>query len=182
FYYAALPFILLGFWFAHRVVHSPFGHVLIAIRDNEVRAQALGYPTRRYKLIAFTLSAALAGMAGAFLSLSHGFASLEFVHWTTSGTVVIMTILGGIGTLWGPIVGAGIVLLLQDWLSTSNTFRDAPFVITGAIFTLIVLNFRHGVWGSLVRLRRDPRALTKLFRNWGRSPEPQVTPPASARE
>ncbi len=201
FYYAALPFILLGFWFAHRVVHSPFGHVLIAIRDNEARAQALGYPTRRYKLMAFVISAALAGMAGAFLSLSHGFASLEFVHWTTSGTVVIMTILGGIGTLWGSILGVAIVLLLQDWLSTANvaislpalgttsiSFQDAPFVITGAIFVLIVLNFRRGVWGTILRLRDEPQAFTNFVRNLTRSrervvaAEAKTTPPASLRD
>ncbi|MEP7198713.1 MAG: branched-chain amino acid ABC transporter permease, partial [Chloroflexota bacterium] len=107
FYYFVLPLLLLGFWFAHRVVHSPFGHVLIAIRDNEARAQALGYPTRRYKLLIFVISAALAGLAGSGESLAHGFAALDFVHWTTSGEVVIMTILGGIGTLWGSIIGAG---------------------------------------------------------------------------
>ncbi len=201
FYYAALPFVLLGFWIAHRVVHSPFGHVLIAIRDNEPRAQAMGYATRRYKLVAFVISAALAGLAGSLLSLSHGFASLDFAHWSTSGTVVIMTILGGIGTLWGSIVGAAIVLWLQDWLSTASvalslpaigattlSFRDAPFVITGAIFVLIVLNFRDGVWGTLLRLRRKPGALSSTARRLtGARPgvggvETQVTPPASLRD
>jgi branched-chain amino acid transport system permease protein len=192
---------MFGFWFAHRVVHSPFGHVLIAIRDNEPRAQALGYATRRYKLVAFVISAALAGLAGSLLSLSHGFASLDFLHWSTSGTVVIMTILGGIGTLWGSVVGAAIVLELQDWLSTASvafalpgvgattlSFRDAPFVITGAIFVLIVLNFRHGVWGTLSRLRREPGALSNYLGGLkGKRPsvggaEPTVTPPASLRD
>lgn len=198
FYYAALPFVLVGLWFAHRVVHSPFGHVLVAIRDNEARAQALGYPASRYKLMAFALSAALAGMAGALHSLSHGFASLDLVHWSTSGSVVIMTILGGIGTLWGSIVGAAIVLLLQDWLSTSHiafslpglegtsiSFQDAPFVITGAIFIVIVLNFRHGVWGTLVRLRSEPKAPARLLRGLSgahAAAEAQLTPPASPGE
>ena len=167
FYYAALPLILLGFWFAHRVVHSPFGHVLVAIRDNELRAQALGYSTRQYKLIAFVISASLAGVAGSLQSLSHGFATLELVHWTTSGQVVIMSILGGIGTLWGSVAGAAIVLLLRDWLSTSaqsaqipivgdwlKALAEGPLVITGAIFIVIVLNFRRGVWGTLLRLAR----------------------------
>jgi branched-chain amino acid transport system permease protein len=167
FYYAALPLVLLGFWLAHRVVHSPFGHVLVAIRDNEVRAQALGYPTRRYKLMAFVISACLAGVAGSLQSLSHGFATLELVHWTTSGQVVIMAILGGIGTLWGPVSGAAIFLLLRDWLSTSaqstqiplvgdwlKALAEGPLVITGAIFIVIVLNFRRGVWGTLLRLNR----------------------------
>lgn len=169
FYYAALPIVLFGYWLAYRVVRSPFGHVLIAIRDNEPRAQALGYPTRRYKLLVFVISAALSGMGGSLQALSHGFAALEFVHWTTSGQVVIMTILGGIGTLWGSIVGAAIFMLLRDWLST---YTDAWGVITGAVFAVIVLNFRHGVWGTLLRLRQNPQVLTQFVRRTLRlSPE-----------
>ncbi len=164
FYYVALPIILLGFWLAYRVVHSPFGHVLVAIRDNEARAQALGYPTRRYKLCIFMISAGLAGMAGSLQALGHGFAALELVHWTTSGTAVIMTILGGIGTLWGAAFGAAIVLLLRDWLSTSS-WADAPYVITGAIFIIIVLNFRRGIWGAFLRLQRDPQEAIKYIRH-----------------
>jgi branched-chain amino acid transport system permease protein len=152
FYYAALPLILFGYWLAHRIVHSPFGHVLVAIRDNEARAQSLGYPTGRYKLIAFLLSAFLSGLAGGLYSLGHGFAALELVHWTTSGTVVVMTILGGIGTLWGPIVGAAVFLLLRDWLST---YTDAWGVVTGSIFIMIVLGFRRGIFGTLLRLMRQ---------------------------
>ncbi len=154
FYYAALPLILVGFWLAHRIIHSPFGHVLVAIRDNEARAQALGYPTRRYKLLAFVLSAFLAGLAGGLYSLGHGFAALELVHWTTSGTSVVMTILGGIGTLWGSILGAAIFLLLRDWLSTVT---DAWGVVTGSIFIVIVLGFRRGIWGTLLQLLRGRR-------------------------
>ena len=162
FYYAALPIALLGFWFAYRVVHSPFGHVLVAIRDNEARAQALGYPTARYKLLAFVISAGLAGLGGALYSLGHGFAALELVHWTTSGTAVLMTILGGIGTLWGPIVGAALVLLLRDALSTGAVFpvlRESPGVVTGLIFILSVLAFRRGIWGTALWLlrKRAPR-------------------------
>lgn len=151
FYYMALPLILLGFLAAYRIIHSPFGRVLIAIRDNEARAQALGYPTSRYKLLAFVLSASLAGLGGSLYSLGHGFAALELVHWTTSGSAVLMTILGGIGTLWGPVVGAAVVLLLRDFLSTSTLFpflRDAPGVVTGTIFIFIVLAFRKGIWGT----------------------------------
>ncbi len=147
FYYAALPLILFGYWLAYRIVHSPFGHVLVAIRDNEARAQALGYPTGRYKLLAFVLSAFLSGLAGGLYSLGHGFAALELVHWSTSGTAVVMTILGGIGTLWGSILGAAIFLLLRDWLST---FTDAWGVVTGTIFIVIVLGFRRGIWGTLL--------------------------------
>ena len=155
FYYAALPLFLLGIWFAYRVVHSPFGRVLVSIRDNEARAQALGYPTNRYKLLAFVISAGLAGLAGSLFSLGHGFASLDMVHWSASGQAVLMTILGGIGTLWGSLLGAGLVLILRDWLSSRT---DAYDVLTGAIFIIVVLGFRRGLWVTLrelpVRVRR----------------------------
>jgi len=158
FYYAALPLVLLGFFIAYRVVHSPFGHVLAAIRDNEARAQSLGYATWRYKLLGFVLSGALAGLAGSLFALGHGFASLELLHWTTSGEAVLMTILGGIGTLWGGLVGAAVVLLVRDSLSTAS---EASGVVTGAIFLVIVLAFRRGVLGTIgerfaaLRGRRD---------------------------
>jgi branched-chain amino acid transport system permease protein len=148
FYYAALPIVVLGLAAAYRVVHSPFGHVIVAIRDNEARVRALGYPAAHYKLMLFVLSAGLAGLAGGLFSVSHGFTALETVHWTTSGTVVMMTVLGGIGTLWGSMIGAALVLLLRDWLST---WTDAWGVITGAIFALVVLSFRRGIWGTLAR-------------------------------
>jgi branched-chain amino acid transport system permease protein len=155
FYYAALPIVLFALWLTYRIVHSPFGHVLVSIRDNEARAQALGYPTHRYKLLAFVLSAALAGLAGSLFSLGHGFAALDLVHWSTSGTVVMMTILGGIGTLWGNLIGAALVLLLRDWLST---WTDAWGVLTGAIFIVVVLGFRQGLW---VAARDVPRLLRR---------------------
>lgn len=148
FYYAALPLVLLGLLSAYRVVHSPFGHVLVAIRDNEPRAKALGYPTTRYKLLAFVLSAGLAGLAGGLAAMNHSFTALEAVHWTSSGTVVMMTVLGGIGTLFGGMIGSAVVLLMRDWLST---WTDAWGVVTGAIFVVMVLSFRHGLWGTLVR-------------------------------
>lgn len=146
FYYAALPLILVGFFIAHRVVRSPFGHVLAAIRDNEPRAQSLGYATWRYKLLGFVVSGALAGLAGSLFALGHGFASLELLHWTTSGEAVLMTILGGIGTLWGGLVGAAVVLLVRDSLSTAS---EASGVVTGTIFLVIVLAFRRGVLGTI---------------------------------
>jgi branched-chain amino acid transport system permease protein len=174
FYYAALPFALFGFWFAHRIVHSPFGHVLVAIRDNEARAQALGYPTRRYKLLAFALSAGLSGLAGSLFALGHGFAALELVHWTTSGIVVMMTILGGIGTLWGSIVGAVLVLGLRDVLSR---WTDAWGVVTGVIFVIIVLSFRQGIWGTLVERRgRRVRAVPRGRAAEAGPAEPTVRP------
>jgi branched-chain amino acid transport system permease protein len=152
FYYAALPLVFLGFFVAYRIVHSPFGQVLVSIRDNEPRAQALGYPTRRYRLIAFALSGGLAGLAGSLYAIGNSFASLDLLHWTTSGSAVLMTVLGGMGTLWGGAIGAAIVLLLEDSL-TSVT--DAPGVVTGAILIAIVLGFRRGLvpatQGALVR-------------------------------
>lgn len=157
FYYAALPLVLFGYWLAHRIIHSPFGHVLVAIRDNEARAQALGYPTHRYKLLAFVLSAGLAGLAGSLNALGHGFTALEQVHWSSSGTAVVMTILGGIGTLWGSVIGSAIFLLLRDALSTSP-IRDAYGVVTGAIFIVIVLGFRRGVWGTFLQFLHGRRA------------------------
>lgn len=152
FYYAALPLALAGYWLAHRAVHSPFGHVLVAIRDNETRAQALGYPTRRHKLLAFVLTAALSGLAGGLFTLSHGFAALDMVDWRTSGQVVMMVVLGGMGTFWGSVVGAALLLILRDWLST---WTDAWGVVTGLVFVAVVLSFRRGIWGTLVHMARQ---------------------------
>jgi branched-chain amino acid transport system permease protein len=128
--------------------------VLVSIRDNEARAQALGYDTARYKLIAFVLSAALAGLAGSVYTLGEHFASLEMLHWTTSGQVVLMTVLGGLGTLWGGLLGAGVFLLLRDFLATSDVFRDAPGVVTGTVFIVIVLGLRRGLWPTVAQLAR----------------------------
>ena len=154
FYYAALPLIVLGYLAAYRIVHSPFGHVLVSIRDNEARAQALGYDTARYKLIAFVLSAALAGLAGSVYTLGEHFASLELLHWSTSGQVVLMTVLGGLGTLWGGVLGAAVFLELRDLLSTSELLRDAPGVVAGAVFMVIVLALRRGLWPTAADLAR----------------------------
>ncbi|MFC7220205.1 branched-chain amino acid ABC transporter permease [Streptomyces polyrhachis] len=156
YYYAALPMVLLGLFAAWRTVHSPFGQVTAAIRDNPSRVRALGYPADRYKVVVFVISAALSGLAGGLYALNHGFASLQEVYWTTSGKVVIMTVLGGIGTLWGSLVGAAAIVRLEDWLSTSG-FEETGLV-TGGIFIVVVVLFRRGVWGTLAHLlrRRDP--------------------------
>lgn len=164
FYYAALPLVVLGYLAAYRIVHSPFGHVLVSIRDNEARAQALGYDTARYKLIAFVLSAALAGLAGSVYTLGEHFASLELLHWSTSGQVVLMTVLGGLGTLWGGVLGAAVFLELRDALSTSDLLRDAPGVVSGAVFIVIVLALRRGLWPTAADLAR------RLARRWVGSP------------
>ena len=146
FYYAGIVPVLLGAWAAWRILHSPFGRVLVAIRDNPARARALGYDVERYKVIAFVLSAGLAGLAGGVFAISHGFASLQELAWTTSGKVVLMTVLGGIGTLWGGPVGAALVVLLEDRLATIGF--DGIGTITGSIFVIIVLLFRRGLWGT----------------------------------
>jgi branched-chain amino acid transport system permease protein len=155
FYYAALPLILLGLFAAWRVVHSPFGRVMVAIRENPARARALGYPVDRYKVQVFVISAFLAGIAGGVYAVGHGFASLQEVYWTTSGKVVVMNILGGMGTLWGPILGAGIIVLLEDYLATAGI--DAVGTVTGAIFVATVLLFRKGIWGTARQLLRRRR-------------------------
>lgn len=146
FYYAALPLILLGMWAAWRIVHSPFGRVLVAIRDNPSRARALGYDVETYKVMAFVLSAGLSGLAGGVFAISHGFVALPDVHWTTSGEVVLVTVLGGMGTLWGGVIGAFIVVLMSDYLASSGF--DGIDLITGSVFVIVVLLFRRGIWGT----------------------------------
>jgi branched-chain amino acid transport system permease protein len=146
FYYAALPLVLAGAFAVWRIVRSPFGRVITAIRDNPARARALGYPVQRYKLLAFVLSATIAGLAGGLHAVGHGFASLTDVHWTTSGKVVLMVVLGGIGTLWGASIGAALVVQLEDYLSGAG-FIGVDMVI-GAVFVLVVLLFRRGIWGT----------------------------------
>ncbi|MEV6814895.1 branched-chain amino acid ABC transporter permease [Micromonospora sp. NPDC051296] len=150
FYYAALPIVLLGLAAAWRIVHSPFGRVLVGIRDNPARARALGYPVHRYKLTAFVLSAFLAGLGGGLFVMGHRFVSLDALHWTTSGKAVIVVVLGGIGTLWGGVLGAAILVRLEDWLSYSGF--ETIGLVTGSIFVLVVLLFRRGIWGSVAAL------------------------------
>lgn len=160
FYYAALPMILIGMWAAWRIVHSPFGRVLVAIRDNSPRARALGYDVEKYKVIAFVLSAGLAGLAGGLFAISHGFVSLQEVNWTTSGKVVLMTVLGGIGTLWGGVVGAGFIVQLEDFMASSGF--EGIGIVTGSVFVIVVLLFRRGIWGTVAHLvsRRSTRRST----------------------
>ena len=145
-YYVVLAIFLAGFLFIYRIVHSPFGQVLKAIRENEPRAISLGYDAEKYKLLAFILSAALAGLAGATKAIVFQLASLTDVHWTMSGEVVLMTLLGGMGTIFGPVVGAFTIIGLENYLAG---FGQWVTVITGFIFVVCVLAFRRGIVGEL---------------------------------
>lgn len=146
YYYTALPLAVLGLLLCWRIVRSPFGRVLLAIRENEVRTEMLGYPVRRYKLIAALLSCTLSGFAGGLWVMNHGFVALDAVHWSTSGLVLTMVLLGGIGTRLGPLAGAALVLYLRDFLST---WTDAWGAVTGLIFIGVILVFRRGIVGTL---------------------------------
>ena len=151
-YYFVFAAFLAGFWVIHRTIHSPFGHVLRAIRENEPRALSLGYDVNRYKVLAFVLSAALSGLAGSLKAVVLQFASLSDVHWHRSGEVVLMTLLGGMGTVVGPSVGALVVVSLENYLSGVGSWVT---VITGAVFVVCVLAFRRGIVGEgLALLKR----------------------------
>jgi branched-chain amino acid transport system permease protein len=142
---------LAGFLLIYRIINSPFGEVLKAIRENEARAISLGYKTDRYKLLAFVLSAALAGTAGATKALVVQLASLTDVHWSMSGEVVLMTLVGGLGTIFGPIVGAFVIIYMQNALAE---FGQWVTIIQGAIFVICVLLFRRGIVGEIAGLLR----------------------------
>ncbi len=150
-YYFVFAVFVLGFALIRRTVHSPFGQVLKAIRENEPRAVSLGYDTDTYKLVAFIISAGLAGLAGATKTLVFQLASLGDAHWHMSGEVILMTLLGGVGTLLGPLVGSSLVIGLQHQLSQSP-LGDWVSVILGLIFVLCVLSFRSGIIGELQKL------------------------------
>jgi branched-chain amino acid transport system permease protein len=141
----------VGFLAIYRIIHSPFGQVLKAIRENEPRAISLGYHADRYKLLAFVLSAALAGVAGATNALVFQLAALNAVHWTMSGEVVLMTLVGGLGTVFGPVVGALAVLAMENYLAQLGAWVT---VVQGVIFVVCVLTFRRGIVGELGRLLR----------------------------
>jgi branched-chain amino acid transport system permease protein len=152
-YFVVLAIFLLGFLVVYRTIHSPFGQVLKAIRENEARAVSLGYQPEQYKLIAFVLSATLSGLAGATKALVFQLASLTDVHWTMSGEVVLMTLLGGLGTVFGPVVGAFVMVTLEQYLVQLGAWVT---VVQGVIFVVCVLTFRRGIVGELARLLRKP--------------------------
>jgi branched-chain amino acid transport system permease protein len=148
-YWLVAGVFLAGFLLIHRIVHSPFGQVMKAIRDNEPRATSLGYRTDDYKLMAFVLSAALAGVAGGTKALVFNIATLTDVHWSMSGEVVLMSLVGGLGTVFGPVVGAAVIITMQNYLAE---FGAWVLVIQGVIFIACVLAFRRGILGEIAHL------------------------------
>jgi branched-chain amino acid transport system permease protein len=146
FYYVILALTVASIALFYRIVHSPFGEILRAIRDNEARVESLGFKPERFKLIAFVLSAAMAGLAGGMKATVFQFATLTDVSWPVSGEVILMTLLGGLGTLTGPMVGAGIVIVLNDYLAG---FGEWSLVAQGAIMLLVIIFLRRGVVGEL---------------------------------
>jgi branched-chain amino acid transport system permease protein len=149
FYYLVLAIFAAGFLIIYRTIHSPFGQVLKAIRENEPRAISLGYHVDRYKLLAFVLSATLAGLAGATKAIVFQLASLTDVTWQMSGEVVLMTLVGGMGTVFGPIAGAAVIITMQNYLAG---FGEWVLVIQGVIFVITVLLFRRGIVGEIAAL------------------------------
>ncbi|HSW04409.1 branched-chain amino acid ABC transporter permease [Aquabacterium sp.] len=177
-YYVVLTIAVLGFWLAYRIVYSPFGQVLKAIRDNEPRAISLGYKVNRYKLLAFTLSAALAGLAGATKVVVFQIATLTDVGFGVSGEAVLMSILGGIQTMLGPIVGALISVTMQNYLAG---FAEWVLILQGVVFVVVVLVFPRGIVGEYqawrLRKRASRQALASPSSSRGDvSPEPGVSP------
>jgi len=162
-YYLCLVVVVAAFLLIVRTINSPFGQVLRGIKENEPRATSLGYDVNRFKLLAFVLSAAIAGLAGALKTLVLGFATLSDVHWTASGHVVLMTLVGGLGTLSGPLVGAAVVVALENkigdlghWLAEATslqwftTLGESVTIVTGLIFVVCVLAFRRGIMGEII--------------------------------
>jgi branched-chain amino acid transport system permease protein len=170
-YYVALIIVVAAFLVIVRTIHSPFGQVLKGIKENEPRAISLGYDTHRFKLLAFVLSAALAGLAGSLKTLVLGFATLSDVHWTASGQVILMTLVGGLGTLSGPLIGSAVVVLLENKIGefgnllaalTSvewfKTLGESVTMVTGLIFVICVLAFRRGIMGEIIAWLAQRRA------------------------
>jgi len=152
-YYIVVAIFLIGFAIIYRTIHSPFGQVLKAIRENEPRAISLGYQVDRYKLVAFVLSATLAGVAGATKALVFQLASLTDVTWQMSGEVVLMTLVGGMGTVFGPVVGAAVIISMQNYLAGLGQW---VLIVQGLIFVVVVMLFRRGIVGEIAaRLKRS---------------------------
>jgi branched-chain amino acid transport system permease protein len=147
-YYVVAVIFMAGLLLIYRIIHSPFGQVCKAIRDNEPRAISLGYRANQYKLAVFVLSASLAGLAGATKAIVFQLASLTDVHWSMSGEVVLMTLVGGLGTVFGPIVGALVIVSMQNYLASLGAWVT---VVQGVIFVVCVLLFREGIVGVIAK-------------------------------
>lgn len=173
-YYVVLAICALGFLLIMRIVHSPFGQVLKAIKENEPRAISLGYDVDRFKLLAFVLSATLAALAGSTKTVVLGFETLTDVHWTMSGMVILMTLVGGLGTMLGPVVGAVVIIVLENklgdignWLATATgvtwfqTLGESVTIVIGAIFIICVLAFRRGLVGEFIARSRFFRSMSQ---------------------
>ena len=171
-YYFVLGIFLLGFWLINRIIHSPFGQVLCAIKENEARTISLGYDVNRYKLLAFVLSGALAGLAGSTKVLVLGFETLTDAHWSMSGLVVLMSLVGGLGTVLGPILGAFFIILLENKMGELGvalshvtglewfaSLGESVTIVTGLIFVICVLLFRRGIVGEWIH-RISPKGLS----------------------
>jgi branched-chain amino acid transport system permease protein len=152
-YVTVFVIFFAGFLLIYRIIHSPFGQVLKAIRENEARAISLGYDVDRYKLLAYVISAALSGVAGATNALVYQLAALNAVHWTMSGEVVLMTLVGGLGTVFGPVAGALVVLAMENYLAQLGAWVT---IVQGVIFVVCVLTFRRGIVGELGRFLKKP--------------------------
>ncbi|WP_116589962.1 branched-chain amino acid ABC transporter permease [Devosia sp. PTEAB7WZ] len=152
-YFVVLAIVFGGLLAIYRIIHSPFGQVLKAIRDNEPRSISLGYKVNRYKLAVFVMSAALAGLAGSTKSLVFQLASLTDVYWTMSGEVVLMTLLGGMGTIFGPFVGAAVIVTMQNYFASFGAWVT---ILQGTIFVISVLLFREGIVGVLSKWIKKP--------------------------
>lgn len=149
-YFMVLLFFLLSYWGLRRLVSSPLGHVFVGIRENEMRMLAIGYPTRAYKLLSFVIAGALAGFAGGIYIIYNSFISPDQIYWTASGDILIMVMLGGAGTLIGPVIGTGLFLLMKNVVSS---YSQHWLFIIGAIFICFVLFFPSGIWGTLRQVR-----------------------------
>jgi branched-chain amino acid transport system permease protein len=149
-YFMTLAFLLLAYWALRRLLNAPLGHVFVGVRENEPRMLAIGYNTRAYKLLSFTIAGAFAGLAGGLYAVFNSFISPDAIYWTASGDILIMTMLGGAGTLIGPAIGAGVFLLMKNVVSS---YSEHWLAIIGAVFVCCVLFFPGGIWGTLRQIR-----------------------------
>jgi len=151
-YYFVLIVFLIAYWAMRRLIESPLGHAFVGIRENDMRMRSIGFPTARYKLIAFVIAGGIGGLAGGLYGIYTGFVSSDLLYWTRSGDVLIMTLLGGVGTLVGPVIGAAVFLLAKSYISS---YTDHWILVIGVIFVFCVLFFKRGIYGKLLAAWRE---------------------------